>query len=95
MKINIHHPTDSSLLADGVRALGRFARKAKAIVDERVLSGTPDDRFRDRSRSANRLKQRIDRIVRRLRSDAAPGAHREAYGKLLKVSRASMKQAEH
>src|SRR5215210_8662501 len=28
----IHHPTDSSLLADGVRMLGRLVRRAKPIV---------------------------------------------------------------
>lgn len=94
VETNVHHPTDSSLLADGVRVLGRLARKAKAVVNEDVRAGVPDERFRDRSRSAKRLTNRIARLGRRLRGDAARGAHKKAYGKLLKVSRASLKQAE-
>jgi len=29
---NIHHPTDSSLLADGVRVLSRLVKRAKTVV---------------------------------------------------------------
>ena len=43
VETNIHYPTDSSLLADGVRVLGRSLRRAKALVgrlavlDQRVF----------------------------------------------------------
>lgn len=43
--------------------------------------------------SANRLKQKIDRLGRRLRSNTRD-AHQETYGKLLKVARTNLKQAE-
>lgn len=75
METNIHYPTDSGLLADGVRVLGRLARKAKAVVDESERSGTLDERFRDRSRSAKRLNNKIARLGRRLKSDTARDIH--------------------
>jgi transposase, IS5 family len=31
---NIHHPTDSSLLGDGVRGLSRLLRRAKAVMGQ-------------------------------------------------------------
>lgn len=73
--------------------LGRLARKAKSVVDEAVRAGAPDERFRDRSRSANRLTKKIDRLARR-RSHAALDSSRQAYGQLLKVAHTSIKQAE-
>lgn len=94
VETDIHHPTDSGLLADGVRVLGRLARKAKTLVDDTVRTETPGERFRDRSRSAKRLTNKIARLGRRLKSNAARAAHREAYDKLLKVARTSVEQAE-
>lgn len=93
VETDIHHPTDSGLLADGVRVLGRLARKAKIVVDENVRSGAPAERFRDRSRSAKRLTNKIARQGRKLRSDSARDAHQKAYGKLLKIARTSVGQA--
>jgi transposase, IS5 family len=34
VETNIHYPTDSSLLADGVRVLGRSLTRAKAVVGQ-------------------------------------------------------------
>lgn len=94
VETDIHHPTDSGLLADGVRVLGRLARKTRAVVGETARLGAPAERFRDRSRSAKRLTNKIARQGRRLRSDAARDAHQKAYGKLLKIARTSVQQAE-
>jgi len=77
-----------------VRVLGRLARKAKAVLDESVQSGAPAERFRDRSRSAKRLTNKIAWQGRRLRSDTVRDAHQEAYGKLLKLARLSVGQVE-
>lgn len=94
VETNIHHPTDGSLLRDGVRVLGRLARRAKALVDPESREQAPSDLFRDRSRSANRLAKKIDRLASRLRGATARDAHRQAYGELLEVSRKSVRQAE-
>ena len=45
MKTNVHYPTDSSLLQDGVRVLTRTMHRKRALSDGRR-------RVRDRRRSA-------------------------------------------
>jgi IS5 family transposase len=80
----IHHPTDSSLLADGVRMLGRLIRRAKPAVGE-VLAGVRDA-FRTRTRGARRQLQRIHRLARR-KGDTAEQEQRDAYARLCDVAR--------
>jgi transposase, IS5 family len=87
----IHHPTDSSLLADGVRMLGRLVRRAKPVVGQ-TLAGVRDA-FRTRTRSARRQLQRIHRLARRTGA-AAEQAQREAYARLCAVARRVVRQAE-
>src|SRR5215210_2503767 len=87
----VHYPTDSSLLADGVRMLGRLIRRARPAVAER-LAGVRDA-FRTRTRSARRQLQRIHRLTRRT-GEAAAEAQREAYGRLCAVARQVVRQAE-
>jgi len=48
VETNIHHPTDSTLLGDGVRVLTRTMKKIAAIV------GTAGTELRDRSRGVGR-----------------------------------------
>jgi len=48
VETNIHYPTDSTLMGDGVRVLIRVMKKVAAVVGE---MGT---KFRDRSRSVTR-----------------------------------------
>jgi IS5 family transposase len=64
VETNIHHPTDSSLLGDGVRVLIRTMKKITQIVGE---AGT---KLRDRSRS---VKLRVLDIARAARSKAKQG----------------------
>jgi IS5 family transposase len=87
----IHHPTDSSLLADGVRLLGRLVRRAKPVVGE-TLAGVRDA-FRTRTRSARRQLQRIHRAARQ-KGEAAAGAQRDAYARLCRVARRVVRQAD-
>ena len=91
VETNIHHPTDSSLLADGVRMLGRLVRQAKPVVGH-ALAGVRDA-FRTRTRSARRQLQRIHRLARRTGA-AAEQAQREAYARLCAVARRVVRQAE-
>src|SRR5918998_1171630 len=59
----IRHPTDSGLLADGVRMLGRAVRRARPLAGA-ALAGVRDA-FRTRTRSARRQLQRIHRLAPR------------------------------
>lgn len=51
---NIHHPTDSGLLWDGVRVLVRLMRKARKELGGHVV------RFHDRTRRARRRRKEIN-----------------------------------
>jgi IS5 family transposase len=76
VETNIHYPTDSSLLGDGVRVLTRIMKKITAIA------GAVGTTLRDRSRS---VKLRILDIARAARSKAKPGREKlnRANGQLL------------
>jgi len=58
VETNIHHPTDSTLLGDGVRALTRVMRKITKIA------GAVGSRLRDRSRSVKFRLLEIGRVAR-------------------------------
>ena len=64
VETNIHYPTDSSLLGDGVRVLTRFMRKVRAMAGD---GGAP---LRDRTRS---VKYRLIEIGRASRDKRAQG----------------------
>jgi len=90
VETTIHYPSDSSLLADGVRVLGRLVRRAQV-----VLGGTTDlgkAAFQTHTRSARRLVQRLHRLSRR-KGDEAARAIRSAYGRLIEVARTARRQA--
>ena len=76
VETNIHYPTDSSLLGDGVRVLTRTMKKITKLV------GTAGAKLRDRSRS---VKFRLLEIGRTVRGKASPNQERlqRAYGRLL------------
>ncbi len=92
VETNIHYPTDSSLLADSVRVLGRMLSAGREVVGQR-----PDlDRrlFVNHTRRSKRLAREIGRSS----GQAAPGetvtAHRrKLYQKLLKTTRDSVAHA--
>jgi IS5 family transposase len=58
VETNIHYPTDSSLLGDGVRVLTRLMKKVTQVAGE---TGTS---FRDRTRSVQRRLIEIGRATR-------------------------------
>lgn len=76
VETNIHYPTDSSLLGDGVRVLIRTMKKITKIA------GETGAKLRDRSRS---VKLRVLDIARAARSRAKQSKEKlkRAYGKLL------------
>lgn len=79
VETNIHYPTESSLLGDGVRVLTRVMKRVTEVAGE---VGT---KLRDRSRS---VKLRVVEIARTSRSKSEPGRQRMKvlYGKLLQAS---------
>jgi IS5 family transposase len=87
VETNIHYPTDSSLLGDGVRVLTRIMRKVTAIA------GVAGTKLRDRSRS---VKLRMLDIARAARSKAKPGREKlnRAYGQLLSSTSRVVGQAK-
>jgi IS5 family transposase len=87
VETNIHYPTDSSLLGDGVRVLTRIMKKVTAIA------GAVGTTLRDRSRS---VKRRVLDIARAARSKAKPGRDKlnRAYGQLLNSTSRVVGQAK-
>jgi hypothetical protein len=76
VETNIHYPTDSSLLGDGVRVLTRVMKKITGIV------GEVGAKLRDRSRS---VKYRVMEIARAARAKSPQSRAKldKAYGNLL------------
>jgi len=87
VETDIHHPTDSSLLGDGVRVLTRTMKQITALV------GAAGTRLRDRTRS---VRYRLLEIGRASRSRAKQGQHKleQAYRKLLDASGRVVAQAK-
>jgi IS5 family transposase len=90
VETNIHHPTDSSLLADGVRVLSRLVKRAKGVLEDRAQLTA--ETFRDRNRSARNAARRIYEGTRR-RGEAAKVSVQEAYRHLVRITQASVGQA--
>jgi len=84
---NIHYPTDSSLLHDGVRVLSRVLKRAQKMLGNACTLGK--NTFRDRTRSAKRAAQQIGHQARRGRQ-----ALKTTYRRLLRIARASLHQAQ-
>lgn len=90
VETTIHHPSDSTLLADGVRVLSRLARRAKGVLG--AAAQAAGGLFRDRTRSARQLARRIGEAAAHATA-GAEARRREAYRRLLAVARASLRQA--
>jgi transposase, IS5 family len=87
----IHHPTDSSLLVDGVHVLSRVLRRSKPLVQER-LAGTRDA-FRSRLRTMRRGLQTLYRLGRR-KGEAVAEQRQAVYQTLLTATAATVRQVE-
>jgi transposase, IS5 family len=74
VETNIHHPTDSTLLGDGVRVLIRTMKKITAIT------GVVGTKLRDRSRSVKVRLLDISRIARAKGSSITKGSRKATGG---------------
>lgn len=79
VETDIHYPTDSTLLGDGVRVLTRIMKKVTAVV------GKAGTQMRDRSRSA---KLKVLAIARASRNKTEAGRQKmkKAYLRLLEIT---------
>jgi transposase, IS5 family len=92
VETHIHHPTDSTLLYDGVRVLSRMLGNAKQVLQAtRALARQV---FRDRTRSAKRQMKRIMEAARQRGTEAADRMQ-TAYQHRLDITRATVRQATH
>jgi IS5 family transposase len=91
VETTIHHPTDSTLLYDGVRVLSRTVVKAQHVIQQTSALARPA--FRDRPRSAQRHMTRIMDAARKRGGQAGEGM-RTAYERLLTLPTAVVQQAE-
>jgi IS5 family transposase len=72
VQTDIHHPTDNTLLWDVVRVVTRLIGRLAAALGRRRIKG-----FRDRTRSARRRMQEIQRMTARQRQQQQIGTYRE------------------
>jgi transposase, IS5 family len=93
VETNIHHPTDSALLGDGVRVLSRLLRRAKKALPAEVAGRLDKEVFRTRNRSVRRVSQQLHRIARK-KGEKAREELKEAYQKLITITQASCNQAK-
>ena len=84
---NIHYPSDSRLLGDGVRVLSRTLKRVQKVCGEELALA--DSLFRDRNRSTRYLVRQIERLSRQ-----GSEKTQKAYQKLVKIVRASVRQAQ-
>jgi transposase, IS5 family len=87
VETNIHYPTDSSLLGDGVRVLTRTMKKITGIT------GAAGSKLRDRSRS---IKLRVLEIARAARAKGRQSSDRlaQSYRRLLEATGRVVGQAK-
>jgi len=79
VETDIHYPTDSSLLGDGVRVLTRAMKKIQQLASE---AGA---KLRDRTKSAGRCVLQIGRICRR-RGEPSKDRLQQCYRRLLSIT---------
>ena len=75
VQTDIHHPTDNTLLWDVVRVVTRLIGRLAEALERRRIKG-----FHDRTRSARRRMQEIQRMTARERQDHQAGTYRELIG---------------
>jgi IS5 family transposase len=87
----IHHPTDSSLLVDGVRVLSRLVRRAKPRVSEHL--GAVREVFRSRVRAMRHGLRQLHRLLRH-KGEALAAQQQAIYRRLLATASQMVRQAE-
>jgi transposase, IS5 family len=84
VETDIHFPTDSGLVGDGVRVVSRLLRRARAALGE-AASGLKEA-SRSRVRTARKLSQQLHRIARR-KNEQGREALKAAYVRLVATAK--------
>jgi IS5 family transposase len=87
VETNIHAPSDSHLLEDSVRVIGRTLQRAKEVISKQT--GLADEVFRNRIRSARKTARQVRRLIARQKE-----AGKQAYRKLVKITQQTVKQSK-
>jgi len=85
VETNVHYPTDSSLLVDGVRVLTRTAKRIVKVI------GAGPHHVRNRLRSAWHRGLEITRAARSVKTQATL---QRSYRRLMAAGRATMREAQ-
>jgi IS5 family transposase len=88
VETNIHYPTDSRLLADGVRVVTRTAKRIVEKLGEKGLA------IRDRTRAVGRRVFALALASRKATQEKAKAQMKKLYGQLMGQTRAVLRQAE-
>src|SRR6185312_12200750 len=91
VETDIHFPTDSGLIGDGVRVVSRLLRRARAALGE--AAADLGEAFRSRVRTVRRLSQQLHRIARR-EGDEGRAALKAAYGRLVATAKRTAAQGK-
>jgi len=90
VQTDIHHPTDSTLLWDVVRVITRLIDRLAEALERRRIKG-----FRNRTRSARRRMQEIERMTARQRQEQQTATYRELIGiaeEVIESARAALRK---
>src|SRR6516165_531826 len=91
VETDIHFPTDSGRVGDGVRVVSRLLRRAKAVLGE--AASDLGEAFRSRVRTVRKLSQQLHRIARR-KGDEGRAALKAAYGRLIATAKRTAAQGK-
>ena len=91
VETNIAYPSDSKLLADGVRVLGRTLKRLRMAVGDKLDHAAM--LLRDRTHSARQIARSIQQHARR-RGENAKAEMQQSYQRLVQVAQATVKQVK-
>jgi transposase, IS5 family len=91
VETNVAYPSDSKLLADGVRVLGRTLKRMRSALGARARDAAA--LWRDRTRTARQVARRIQQAARR-RGEAAITEMQQSYRQLVSVTDATVTQVK-
>jgi transposase, IS5 family len=91
VETNIHFPTDSGLVGDGVRVVSRLLRRAKTALGE--AASELKEAFRSRVQTVRKLSQQLHRLARR-KNEQGREALKAAYGRLIATAKRAAAQGK-
>jgi IS5 family transposase len=91
VETNIAYPSDSKLLADGVRVLGRTLHRMRTALGDKAAAVAT--LLRNRTRTARQVARQIHQQARR-RSEQAKAEMQQSYRRLVHLAQATVKQVK-